>query len=112
MWFGRKPAFRSMSMREAQRALAQDQSIRLLDVRTDDEYHAGHIPGCRHLPLDRIAGIGAVVPDKDEQLFIYCLSGARSRMACAQLARMGYTGVTDIGGITQWPGELERTVGA
>lgn len=112
MWFDRKSAFRSMSMADAQRALAQDQSICLLDVRTDDEYRAGHIPGCRHLPLDRIAGIGAVAPDKDAQLFVYCLSGARSRTACAQLARMGYTGVTDIGGITQWPGQLERAVGA
>lgn len=74
----------------------------LLDVRTKEEYAAGHIPGSINLPLSSIEDISL---SREHPLFVYCQSGMRSRAACAQLARRGYT-VTDLGGILQYQGPL------
>ena len=46
--------------------------------------------------------------DKAAPLFVYCLSGARSRMAVAQLQQMGYAKVTNLGGINSYRGKVER----
>ncbi len=97
-----------LSMAAAKEALECDKSICLLDVRTPEEYRSGHIPGSINLPLDRVEDIEAVAPEKQEKLFVYCLSGGRSARACGALAAMGYTDLTDLGGITGWAGPLER----
>ena len=80
----------------------------LLDVREPDEYAAGHIPGSVNLPLSVIAAAPKRVPKKDTPLFVYCLSGNRSSSAVGALKSMGYTSVTNIGGIRGWHGEIER----
>ena len=80
----------------------------LLDVREPDEYAAGHIPGSVNLPLSVIAAAPKRVPKKDTPLFVYCLSGNRSSSAVGALKSMGYTNVTNIGGIRSWRGEIER----
>ena len=94
-------------MDKARLELENDKSINLIDVRTPEEYRAGHIPGSRNIPLDRIRDIDKAVPDRDAKLFVYCLSGARSASACANLVRMGYTNVVNIGGIAHWSGRIE-----
>ena len=53
------------------------------------------------------AGYVALI-DKAAPLFVYCLSGARSRMAVAQLQQMGYAKVTNLGGINSYRGKVER----
>lgn len=80
----------------------------LLDVRTPEEYAEGHIPGAQNLPLQTLQGIVAVAPAKDTPLFVYCHSGARSGQATGLLQRMGYTHVTNIGGIMHYHGKVER----
>ena len=107
MFFG-KPRF-FLSMAQAREELARDASIRLVDVRGEGEYATGRIPGSVNLPLERLAPAKGVLPDLQARIFVYCLSGARSRMALAQLAGMGYKNVTDIGGILQWTGSIEGT---
>jgi len=109
MLFGRKPKFSYISMPEAQTELNTNRTIRIIDVRTPEEYRAGHIPGSINVPLDRVGGIVNIVPDKSERLFVYCLSGARSRSASQQFAAMGYTDVNNIGGISQWTGKIVST---
>ena len=69
----------------------------LVDVREENEYSSGHIPGAVNLPLSMIST--AVFP-KDAPLFLYCLRGTRSRHAAGLLKRMGYTRVKSIGGIS------------
>ena len=49
-----------------------------------------------------------MVSEKDVPLFVYCHSGARSSQAVRLLARMGYTGVKNIGGIAAYTGKVER----
>lgn len=80
----------------------------LLDVRTPQEYRQGRIPGSRNLPLQNIDTAEEAVKDKDTPLFVYCYSGARSRQAVNRLQRMGYTSVTNIGGISAYSGKVER----
>ncbi len=80
----------------------------LLDVRTPEEYRQGHIPGSRNIPLQTIEKVVGIVPAKDAPLFVYCLSGARSRQATGALSQMGYTNITNIGGISSYTGKVER----
>ena len=80
----------------------------LLDVRSKGEYAGGHIPGSKNVPLDRISKVSGVVKEKTAPVFVYCLSGARSGQALSMLQKMGYTAVTNIGGISAYGGKVER----
>ncbi len=79
----------------------------LLDVRTEEEYAEGHIPGSVNLPLDRLEAAAAVLPDPSAPIFVHCYSGARSRQAAGYLQRIGYETVKNIGGIAAYHGKLE-----
>ena len=80
----------------------------LLDVRTPQEYRAGHIPGSKNIPLASLAQPGAVTFQKDTPLFVYCYSGSRSRQAADILKGMGYTNVKNLGGIASYTGKVEK----
>lgn len=79
----------------------------LLDVRTEEEYAAGHIPKSINIPLANIHVVAQMISNHDISLFVYCFSGARSSQAVAALKRMGYTKVKNIGGINQYRGKVE-----
>ena len=76
----------------------------LLDVRTPEEYAAGHIPGSVNHPLERMQTYDG---DMDAPIFAYCRSGARSGRAVALLKEMDYEAV-NLGGIIDYHGEMER----
>lgn len=86
----------------------------LLDVRTKEEYEAGHIENSVNIPLQSIEKTLEKVPekvsekitDKNTPLFVYCQSGARSKKAAEALKIMGYVNVTNIGGISKYHGKL------
>jgi len=80
----------------------------LLDVRTPQEYREGRIPGSKNVPLQAIDNAASVIKNKDIPLFVYCYSGARSSQAASMLQRMGYSSVTNIGGIAAYSGRVER----
>lgn len=81
----------------------------LVDVRNDFEYEKGHIPGSVNLALSRILKEAELeFPDKGQPLFVYCQSGARSARSAKLLSVMGYENVTDLGGILDWSGPVER----
>lgn len=80
----------------------------LLDVRTPEEYAEGRIPGGKNIPLQRLDTVDSAVKSKDTPLFVYCLSGARSRQAASILKSRGYTNVQNIGGIAAYSGKVER----
>lgn len=80
----------------------------LLDVRTEEEYAAGHIGGSCNLPLHTIVRVEEEIPDKNTPLFVHCRSGARSGQAVSSLKRMGYRNVRNIGGIMDYHGKVER----
>ena len=82
----------------------------LLDVREEEDYHAGHIPGSTFISLQAIpTPVLQTVSDKDTPLFVYCYRGNRSRYAVSILKEAGYTNVTNIGGIEFYHGDLEKS---
>ena len=82
----------------------------LLDVREEEDYHAGHIPGSTFVSLQAIpTPVLQTVSDKDTPLFVYCYRGNRSRYAVSILKEAGYTNVTNIGGIEFYHGDLEKS---
>jgi sulfur-carrier protein adenylyltransferase/sulfurtransferase len=84
-------------------ALARD-GYRVIDVREQSEWDAGHVAGATLLPLGEVAQrIGEVVPDRDAPLLLHCAVGGRSARASARLAEMGYTNVVNMKApIGQW----------
>jgi phage shock protein E len=81
----------------------------LLDVRQADEFDAGHIEGAVLVPHDIIAEkIGAVVPNKNTPVYIYCRSGRRSAIAVEAMKKLGYTNLTDLGGMEEAKRHLEK----
>ncbi len=78
----------------------------LLDIRTVEEYRDGHIESSINIPLDYIQNAASVIKDKNTPIFVHCLSGARSGQAVSVLKRMGYTNVTNIGGIGNYRGKV------
>ena len=82
----------------------------LLDVREEEDYHAGHIPGSTFVSLQAIpTPVLQTVSDKSTPLFVYCYRGNRSRYAVSILKEAGYTNVTKIGGIEFYHGDLEKS---
>jgi len=78
----------------------------LVDVRTPEEYAAGHIRTAINIPLDIIA-TSPPTADKDALIILYCKSGRRSAAAMEKLKEQGYRGVIDFGSMANWPGPLE-----
>ena len=78
----------------------------ILDVRTQEEFAAGHIEGAILLP-DYEVGAKAenLLTDKSQLIHVYCRSGRRSKNAASDLAALGYTNVKEFGGIIEWPYE-------
>ena len=79
----------------------------VLDVRTEQEYASGHIPGAVNIPNETIAS-GAIqqLPDKEQLILVYCRSGNRSKQASEKLVNLGYTNIVEFGGINDWSGEV------
>ena len=85
------------------------QGARVIDVRSEGEFKGGHLPGAVNIPLGRLRDeIARVAPDKDQPLLLHCLSGTRSGMGKAQLKKLGYRNVFNLGSY----GRAERIVGA
>ena len=87
------------------RLLASKEAPLLLDVRTAEEYSAGHIPGAVLAPYDRLEADFKEV-DKGRPIVLYCRSGRRSAIARQTLLAMGYSNLADFGGISNWQGKL------
>ena len=100
-------SYRRVTMREAVEMMTPETDYIILDVRRQDEYDEGHIPGAILIPNETI-GTGEIpqLPDKDQLILVYCRSGNRSRQAAGKLANLGYTHIVEFGGIGSWPGEI------
>ncbi|MCL2610144.1 MAG: rhodanese-like domain-containing protein [Defluviitaleaceae bacterium] len=80
--------------------MAKNGEAIILDVRTTDEFNSGNALGAISLPLDELSsGIELIISDKNQIIFVYCRSGARSANAVVVLEAIGYQNVIDLGGI-------------
>lgn len=99
--------YRQITQQEAKERMDAG-GVLVLDVREQDEYDDGHIPGAVLLPLGTIDETSAAetIGEKDAEVLVYCRSGNRSKQAAAKLAKLGYTNVYEFGGIMTWPYEV------
>ena len=86
---------------EEAKEMMDTQEVIILDVREQDEYDSGHIPGAVLLPVGTINEDTAaeVIPEKDSTVLVYCRSGNRSKPASSTLADLGYTNTYEFGRI-------------
>jgi rhodanese-related sulfurtransferase len=98
---------------EARTLVEWPPGVLVVDVRTAEEYAAGHLPGARRVQLDEIAAAidaGEFPATSDAPLLVYCRAGSRSVQAAALLSERGFQRVYDLeGGITAW-GEAGQPV--
>jgi rhodanese-related sulfurtransferase len=78
-----------------------DSGAQLIDVRTDVEFEAGHIPGARHVPLADIQTEAAGL-EKTKPVLLYCRSGNRSGPAADAFAASGWDAHSVEGGLIAW----------
>ena len=104
---GMMNSYRQISQEEAKKMMEADDGHVIVDVRRQDEYDAGHIPGAILIPNESIGDTQPEeLPDLNQIILIYCRSGNRSKQAAQKLFDMGYTHIYEFGGIIDWTGEV------
>ena len=98
----------NITAEEAKQIMDSEEGYIILDVRTQEEYDQGHIPGATQISHEEIAEKAEeVLTDKEQLILVYCRSGRRSKIAAEALAELGYTNIKEFGGISDWPYEVE-----
>ena len=94
-----KSRIREVTVDETRQRMGSDNEVRLIDVREDNEWEAGHAAGSAHLGKGIIErDIEATVPDKATEVILYCGGGYRSALAADVLQQMGYRNVFSMAG--------------
>jgi rhodanese-related sulfurtransferase len=97
---------REVTIADVQRMQAAREVFRLVDVREQDEWARGHIPGAAHIGKGIIErDIETLIPDPTTRIVLYCGGGYRSALAADALQQMGYTDVLSMDG--GWRGWTE-----
>lgn len=100
-------SYKQISQEQAKEMMEKDDGHVVVDVRRQDEYDAGHIPGAILIPNESInKDQPEELPDLDQIILVYCRSGNRSKQAAQKLFDMGYRNIYEFGGITDWTGEI------
>lgn len=107
---GAPMTYKMVSMSEGIEIAKNNPDAIIVDVRHDDEYKAGHIPGAVLLTMETITEETAakVLLDKSQMILIYCRSGRRSKIAAQTLLELGYTNLIEFGGILDYKGKVEK----
>ena len=101
-----------ISQEEAAAMMSEESGYVIVDVRTEEEYNEGHIPGAILIPNESIVSERPEeLPDLYQIILIYCRSGRRSKEAAQKLADMGYVNIYEFGGIIDWTGEITAEEG-
>ena len=102
-------SYKQITQEEAKEMMTKDDGHIIVDVRRQDEYDEGHIPGAVLIPNESITDKQPEeLPDLNQIILVYCRSGRRSKEASQKLADMGYTNVYEFGGINTWTGEVVK----
>ena len=95
---------------EASAVAAVDEPTLIIDVRTAEEFAAGHFPGAINIPHeDIIQGIKESNVGKNQTVLLYCRSGNRSGQAEARLQSAGFSGAKNVGGLNALLAATGRT---
>ena len=101
--FGRTRASPSARITpKAANEMLADGNVQLIDVRNQDEWDAGHVPGATLIPVDDLFSRMDEL-DGDKKLLFICAMGVRSALACEMAAAFEYTNLYNIeGGTGAW----------
>ena len=106
---GMEDSYTQISQEEAKKMMQANDGHVIVDVRRQDEFDEGHIPGAICIPNESIDDVPPEeLPDRHQVILVYCRSGRRSKKAAQKLFDMGYTHVFEFGGIIDWTGETVR----
>ena len=104
----REVEYVNITAQEAKQIMDSEEGYIILDVRTQEEYDQGHIPGAIVISYEEIPDKAEeVLTDKNQLILVYCRSGRRSKIAAEALLELGYTNIKEFGGIIDWPYEVE-----
>ena len=102
----KEAVYMNITAEEAKKIMDTESEYVVLDVRTEEEFAQGHIPGAMLIPDYAIREEAEkALPDKDALILVYCRSGRRSKNAAQILLELGYTNIREFGGILDWPYE-------
>ena len=99
-----KLRIRQTSVAAIWQRISGGEKFHLFDIREDNEWESGHLPGATHLGKGIIErDIEATIPDPSTEIILYCGGGFRSALAADMLQKMGYTNVISMdGGYKGW----------
>ena len=101
-----KQRVKETNVAEVQRRMAGGEKFLLVDVREDNEWALGHVPGAVHMGRGIIErDIESKVPETSTKVILYCGGGFRSALVADNLQKMGYTNVESMDG--GWRGWVE-----
>ncbi|OGX61056.1 MAG: sulfurtransferase [Paenibacillus sp. RIFOXYA1_FULL_44_5] len=100
---------KTLSSADFQKEIQEKSTDKLVvDVREPQEYQTGYIPGAKNVPLSQLSQRLDQLP-KENQLYLYCRSGSRSKQAARILSKNGYTSLAHLqGGIASWRGKVTK----
>ena len=99
----------NLSEQEWWEKLQMDNNAVILDVRTQDEWNRGIIPGAINIDIYKGQGFIYAIEelDKTKSYYVYCAAGARSGQACNIMSQLGFTTTYNlVGGISKWTGSV------
>src|SRR3954464_7059679 len=86
-----KSRVKETNVSEVKKRMDAGEKLMLVDVREDNEWAKGHIAGAIHLSKGVIErDVEQAIPDKDQEVILYCGGGFRSPLAARNLKKMGY----------------------
>ena len=106
MVWNQKAIFTHMTPTDFQKAIASGE-YELIDIRTAEEYGAGHIAGAKQIDFYQTQEFNSYLDslDKNKKYLVYCRSGNRSNQALNMMESKGFTNASDLaGGISAWTG--------
>jgi rhodanese-related sulfurtransferase len=99
-----KTRVKETNVADVKRRMDGGEKLLLVDVREDNEWSNGHLPGAVHMGRGIIErDIETSVPDTSTKMILYCGGGFRSALVADNLQKMGYTNVESMdGGWRDW----------
>jgi len=102
-----KSRVKETNVAEVKKRMDAGEKLTLVDVREDNEWAKGHIPGAIHLSKGIIErDVEKAIPNKDQEVILYCGGGFRSALAADNLKKMGYKNAVSMDG--GWRGWNEQ----
>ena len=100
-------SYEQITPEQAKMIMDTENDYIIIDARTTEEFAEGHIADAILIPEYEIADRAVKeLPDKAALILVYCRSGRRTKIACEELVKLGYTNIKEFGGIIDWPYEI------